>query len=203
MASKVAMRRESQLNALIDAAEKRIKLHGAAGVKARDLAGEIGVAVGAIYNLVADLDELVLRVSARTLNRLDATLLEAVPQSAPRTRQEATERLIAIALAYRRFAMENLLLWRDLFEHRMQANSKLAEWALGNEVRLFRHICEPLQILMPKVDGQELYLMARTLFSAVHGIVSFGLEDRNVAVPLNAQEAQIVNLIRIICKGLH
>jgi hypothetical protein len=55
---------------------------------------------------------------------------------------------------------------------------------------------------MPKTDETELYLMARTLFSAAHGIVTLGLEDRNVGVPAAAQDAQIEKLIRIICKGL-
>ena len=77
MVSKAEIRRERQLDALISAAESRIKANGLAGVKARELANDIGIAVGAIYNLVADLDELILRVNVHTMNRLDAALLEA------------------------------------------------------------------------------------------------------------------------------
>lgn len=117
MVSKVAMRRERQLDALIGAAEMRIKANGLAGVKARELADDIGVAVGAIYNLVADLDELIMRVNVNTMNRLDATLLEAASQSVPTTRADAARRLVAIGLAYRRFASENMRLWRNLFEY--------------------------------------------------------------------------------------
>ena len=47
---------------------------GLAGLKTRELAREIGVANGAVYNLVEDMDELILRVGSRTLGRLDAAL---------------------------------------------------------------------------------------------------------------------------------
>ena len=202
MNSKVAARRERQLDALIGAAENKIKTHGLAGVKARDLADEIGIALGAIYNLVADLDELVLLVNLRTMNRLDAALFEAAPPPSPSMREDASNRLVAIALAYRRFASENMQLWRNLFEHRLQPGSTLPEWAAGKDVHLIRHIIEPLRVLMPEAPEAELYLMARTLFSAVHGIISFGLEKWQVGVPVDAQDAQIEKLVRIICKGL-
>src|SRR6516164_9668768 len=89
MVSKAEIRRQRQLDALISAAESRIKANGLAGVKARELANDIGIAVGAIYNLVADLDELILRVNVLTMNRLDAALLEAAPQSSLSTRADA------------------------------------------------------------------------------------------------------------------
>ncbi len=150
MNSKVAARRERQLDALIGAAENKIKTHGLAGVKARDLADEIGIALGAIYNLVGDLDELVLLVNLRTMNRLDAALFEAAPPPSPSTRENASNRLVAIALAYRRFASENMQLWRNLFEHRLQPGSTLPDWVAGKDVHLIRHIIEPLRVLMPK-----------------------------------------------------
>ncbi len=37
---------------------------GLAGLKTRELAREIGVANGAVYNLVEDMDELILRVGS-------------------------------------------------------------------------------------------------------------------------------------------
>jgi AcrR family transcriptional regulator len=45
-----------------------------AGLKTRELAREIGCANGAVYNLVEDMDDLILRVGSRTLARLDAAL---------------------------------------------------------------------------------------------------------------------------------
>jgi AcrR family transcriptional regulator len=202
MTSKIAARRERQLGALVDAAEKRIEVGGLAAVKARDLAGEIGVAVGAIYNLVADLDELVMRVNVRTMGRLDAALLAAAPGAPPSTREAAANRLVAIGLTYRRFASANVRLWRNLFEFAPAPGKAPPDWAAGKDTHLIRHICEPLRVLMAEAEETELFLMARTLFSAVHGIVSLGLEEWQVGVPAAAQDDQIDKLVRIISNGL-
>ncbi len=75
--SKTVERRAKLREELILAAEKSISASGLAGLKSRELAREIGVANGAVYNLVEDMDELILRVGSRTLSRLDAVLSAA------------------------------------------------------------------------------------------------------------------------------
>src|SRR5689334_1534580 len=77
MASKALERRAKLRESLIVAGERRIAAGGLAGLKTRDLARDIGVANGAVYNLVEDVDELILRVGSRTLARLDAALTSA------------------------------------------------------------------------------------------------------------------------------
>src|SRR5882757_6749091 len=110
--SKALERRAKLREALILAAEKSIAAKGLAGLKTRDLAREIGVANGAVYNLVEDVDELILRVGSRTLMRLDTTLTAAESEGPAAPDQI----LVRIALAYCAFAAENLELWRALFE---------------------------------------------------------------------------------------
>src|SRR5260370_15872985 len=124
--SKTLERREKLREALILAAEKSISAKGLAGLKTRDLARDIGVANGAVYNLVEDVDELILRVGSRTLMRLDAALIAAESKgpAAP------NETLVRIALAYCDFAAANLELWRALFEHRMEPRKPIPESAV-------------------------------------------------------------------------
>jgi len=62
--------------ALISAAARTIAEQGLSGLKARALADEAGCAVGAIYNVVEDLDELVLLANARTLAALEPYILQ-------------------------------------------------------------------------------------------------------------------------------
>src|SRR5256886_15440845 len=113
--SKALERRAKFREELILAAERSISAGGLAGLKTRELAREIGCANGAVYNLVADIDELILRVGSRTLGRLDASLTEAEGKGPA----SAVETLVRIAIAYCDFAAENTGLWRALFEHRM------------------------------------------------------------------------------------
>ncbi|BAL79418.1 putative transcriptional regulatory protein TetR family [Bradyrhizobium cosmicum] len=183
---------------LILAAERMIANRGLAGLKTRDLAREIGCANGAVYNLVADVDELILRVGSRTLRRLDEALSAAESAGEPSPQQT----LVRIAIAYCDFAAENLQLWRALFEHRMATDKTVPDWSVDDQMRLFRHIYQPLAALFPQRSPDELGITARSLFSAVHGMVALGLEQKLVAVPLPALRKEIAGLVRAMIDGL-
>jgi AcrR family transcriptional regulator len=196
--SKALERREKLRESLIQAAERSISAAGLAGLKTRELAREIGVANGAVYNLVDDMDELILRVGSRTLARLDASLTSAESDgpAAP------AETLIRIAVAYCDFAAENLELWRALFEHRMMPGKPVPEWAVSEQMDLFRHIYRPLAALFPERPPADLGVTARSLFSAVHGMVLLGLEQKLIAVPVIALRKEIATIVRAMIDGL-
>jgi AcrR family transcriptional regulator len=196
--SKTLERRAKQRELLIEAAERAMATKGLAGLKTRDLAQEIGVANGAVYNLVADVDELVLMVGSRTLARLDAALSEAETNGPP----TPSETLVRIAIAYCDFAATNLDLWRALFEHRMAPDKPLPEWAISDQMHLFRHIHQPLAVLFPQRPTDEISVTARSLFSAVHGMVALGLEQKLIAVPLGALRKEIATMVRAMVTGL-
>ncbi|ESQ93649.1 TetR/AcrR family transcriptional regulator [Asticcacaulis benevestitus] len=192
-----ADRRQAQLGALISAAEKRICESGTHGLKARDLAADIGVALGGLYNIVQDMDALLLLVTARTQGRLDAAFAQQTGHLPMTSRTEAVERLVAVAETYLRFARENLPLWRMMFEVRISA--PLPEWAAQDQLRLFRYVGEPLSVVMPHLSAEALTVRARTLFSAVHGVIYIGLEERLIAVPAQQQAEEISWLVRSAC----
>jgi len=196
--SKALERRAKLREALIEAAERAIGAKGLSGLRTRDLADEIGIANGGVYNLVEDLDELILRVGSRTLARLDASLSLA-EISGPTTPRET---LVRIAIAYCDFAAENLKLWRALFEYRMAPDKPLPDWSVSDQMELFRHIYRPLSVLFPQRTAQRLGVTARSLFSAVHGMVALGLEQKLVAVPINALRTEIATLVRAMIDGL-
>ena len=193
-----ADRRQAQLEALIAAAEKRICDSGMHSLKARDLAADIGVALGGLYNIVQDIDALLLLVSSRTLARLGEAAQTATAHLPVSTRAEATDRLVMVAQTYLTFARENLPLWRMIFELRL--SSPLPDWAAQDQLRLFRHIAEPLHAIMPDLDTVALTVRARTLFAAVHGIISIGLEERLIAVPTQKLADEIEWLTRAACR---
>src|SRR3954471_18627422 len=194
---KTLERRTKQLEELVAAAEKAIAAKGLAGLKSRELAARIGVANGAVFNLVTDMDELILRVGSRTLAQLDAALSAAEASGAP----SPAETLVRIAVAYCDFAAENLELWRALFEHRMAPEKAIPEWAVEEQMNLFRHIYHPLAKCFPKWSKDELGITARSLFASVHGMVSLGLEQKLIAVPVAALRDEIATIVKATIKG--
>jgi AcrR family transcriptional regulator len=197
---KAASRREKLKDALIDAAERTIAREGLRAVKARDLAAEVGCAVGAIYNAVADLDELIYAVNARTLAALEATFTAAGADTEPP--DGATAQFVRLALAYLDFAAANRPRWRALFGHQPLAGREIPASYMADQLRLFSYIEEPLQTLMPRIMPRRRALLARSLFSAVHGMVALGLEEKLQLIPLPVLREQVTFLVQAMAKGM-
>jgi AcrR family transcriptional regulator len=192
--SKASLRRDDLRQRLIDLAEAQIAGQGAASLKARELAGQAGCAVGAIYNVFDDMTALVMQVNVRTFARLGAmaeTSLAGVQGAAPR------EQMVALGHAYLHFAADNLHLWRALFDV-SGAGDAVPDWYRIALANLFQQIEGPIAALFPDMDQRALDLMVRALFSSVHGIVLLGLNNRTPAAPLAEIEVMIAMVLRKI-----
>ena len=201
--SKAAARRRALKAALIAAAERTIDAEGLRGLKARALAEAAGCAVGAIYNVVTDLDELVFAVNSRTLAALETKLTAAGASSAAEAGSAgAIERLVRLALAYTDFAAAQTPRWRAVFDHRLAPGREIPEWYVADQRRLFDYVEEPLKVLQPRLAPARRALLARSLFSAVHGIVVLGLEEKLELMPLPTLREQVTLLVTAIGKGL-
>lgn len=186
---KVQDRKAKLRDRLIDAAEAQIVEGGLNTVKARDMAGKAECALGAIYNVFDDINDLVMAVNGRTFHKLGEVVSVAVENARDET---PNDQLIAMSKAYLGFAAENMYLWRALFDLEMSSESKVPEWYLAELAQLFAHIGRPLALLFPELPRDELDLMVRALFSSVHGIVLLGLEKRISGVP----RPQIEHMLR-------
>lgn len=193
-------RRTGQRERLIDCAETLISTQGLEAVRARELATRMGCAVGAIYNLVADLDELVLLVAQRTQRELSAYLDEAARPYGGAADAEST--IVAWADTYLRFARQNRLRWRALFEFRLSPDAPLPDWFAADQDAIFRRLEDRLLPLMTTDTEAGRKLKARMLFAAVHGIVALSLEEKIVAMPIDAMENELAAFVRAYLRGL-
>lgn len=198
MSEKRSARRARLRESLIEAAHRRIGDQGLAALRARDLAQEVGCALGAIYNVFDDLDALILASNLRTLKALNEALVSALKAVG---KDDPADRLVALALAYADFAATHPHHWRAVFEHRLPPGSALPEDFGEARDGLFRHIAEPLSSLMPDASDETLALRSRTLFSAVHGVVEIWLDGRFEAAGTETLESELEALIRAYAKG--
>jgi AcrR family transcriptional regulator len=191
-----AMRRSKLRERLLEVARQSIAARGLSGLKARELASEAGCALGAIYTAFNDLDELILRVNLATLQRLGEAL-DAALRRAP-----ASDALPALARAYLDFARREEPSWRALFEHRLSGGAAVPDWYADARNRLFQRLEAPLAELLPCLDAEARIRLARTLFSAVHGVVVLGLEEKLAETPPETLDAQLEALVRLIAAGI-
>ena len=213
--------------ALIEAAARIIASQGLAGLKARNLAQEAGCALVAIYNAFPNLDTLILEFNLRTLALFDSHIAQVQPAASgdggeleagamPASDgmpsggdawpagdvKAAIADLTRLAAAYLTFASEHRQRWGALFQHRIAGGRAPPDWYRVNQARLFRHIEQPLHVLCPHLAQPERELLARTLFSATHGMVSLGLDEKLMSLPLPSLRQQIELVIGAAARGL-
>ena len=112
--------------------------------------------------------------------------------------QAAAARFQALGRVYLDFAAANWRLWSSVFEHRATDSEALGVYMARLDA-ILTNIEQPLGALLPALAAEERRQLARTLFAAVHGVVTLGLEERLVAVPLDRLESEIDWLTRAAC----
>jgi AcrR family transcriptional regulator len=202
---KALARRERLKDSLVAAAEATVARQGLRGLRARALAEEVGCAVGAIYNVVKDLDDLVLLVNSRTLAALERDLAAAdhvADRKAATGADAAIARLVRMAIAYLDFAAAHTPRWRALFDHRMSAGQEVPDWYRKEQQRLFAYVEDLLGELQAQESRVRRALLARSLFSAVHGLVALGLEEKLQTIPLPMLREQLRFVVTAIGRGM-
>jgi hypothetical protein len=92
------------------------------------------------------------------------------------------------------FAAENTRLWRALFDVQAE-EAEVPDWYRAALDDLFSNIATPVAEIYPDKAPEDLVLMVRALFSAVHGIVLLGLENRISGVPVDQIERMISEVL--------
>lgn len=196
MTGKREAKRQDLRQRLIASARDRIALHGLASLRARDITQDAGCALGGLYTIFDDLDDLVLQVNASTLDRLESDLIAALSGEPEPARQ-----LRILARGYLAFALGHRNLWAALFEHRLADGAEVPSGHLDKHMFLIQLIARPLALLNPGLDAEDLRVRALTLFSAVHGMISISLEDRFVGIPRARLEAELDAFVALLAAG--
>ena len=181
---------------LLQSARKQIQNNGLANLRARDITSDAGCALGGLYTAYDDIDNLVLYVNSITLNALGNELKHIGKQQ-----KDPVKRLIELARGYLKFACDNHNLWSALFDHRMPEGVLVPEWHLMEHAVLFEQIAMPLAQLNPDMEETKLITLSRSMFAAVHGIVSISLQDRFIAVPRKELDTQLTQFVEFLIKG--
>ncbi|UPT91657.1 TetR/AcrR family transcriptional regulator [Bradyrhizobium barranii subsp. apii] len=180
---------------ILEIARGIISAKGLRSLKVRDVAEAANCSVGSVYNEFGDFDGVILTVNRETVQALTVRLGE-VPGEDP------VRQLYGLAATYFEFFAEHANLLRSLFEHRMEDDRPYPDDILQMVMDAFALMHPPLVRLLPDADDVRIALLSRTLFSAVHGIISLGLEERMVAVPPQMLRQQVEQFVDTHLAGL-
>ncbi|GJE25577.1 TetR/AcrR family transcriptional regulator [Methylobacterium organophilum] len=163
--------RKGFIAVVAQAAESLVRHEGFRALGMRRLAAAIGYAPNSIYNAVGDLDQVVLRVNARTLARLRGALEAARDPARP-----ARANALALADAYLVFVADDPRVWSLLFEHIAAPDQPFPDWyaqALADTVSLVDQALAPLVR-----DAVERRKAVATLWAGLHGLASLSTSNK-------------------------
>lgn len=181
---------------ILEAATGLIEDNGLSGFSARAIARRIGYSPGTLYNVFSDLDDLILTIEERLLDRLAQRLSNVAVIDDP------VQHLCDLAAAYLAFTQERPRLWNLLFEHYMPDG-----WVVPSQFqnKLEALLLEVERALIPLAGAHDkirLNRSARVLWAAVHGITSLASAQKlSNVTPENASQL-VDDLVRNYATGL-
>jgi AcrR family transcriptional regulator len=164
--------REELREMALTAAEAIVVENGYEGLSARKVAAAIGYTVGTLYLVFENVDDLVLQINARTLDRLHLRMEQSRAKAGG-----AGEYLLQLGEDYIRFANEDPHRWAMIFEHRLSDGRSVPEWYREKIARMFAMVEEALRPLAKQRTQQDITQAARVIWGGVHGICILALTD--------------------------
>jgi AcrR family transcriptional regulator len=165
--------REEIRQMALEAAENIVVAKGLEGLSARKVASAIGYTVGTLYLVFENIDDLVLQINARTLDRLYTRLAKTQARA-----EDARDWLLQLGQVYIQFADEDPHRWSMIFEHRLAEGRELPEWYQQKIARMFTIVEEALVPLAGRRPKNEVSQAARVIWGGVHGVCILALGDR-------------------------
>lgn len=181
---------------IISAATELIESSGFAGLSAREIARRIEYSPGTLYNVFENIDDLVLTIEGRLLDRLTDEIRQLPDPADPE------ERVHRLASTYLQFTHDNPKLWNLLFEHHLPAGQDVPDWYQEKLDGLLALIEDALKPLLTDTDPQRLHRAARVLWAGVHGITSLSTTNKLGNVTTETATPLVEDLVRNYIAGL-
>jgi len=188
--------REEIREMALSAAEQIVVEQGYQGLSARKVVAAIGYTVGTLYLVFENLDDLILHINARTLDRLHVRMTESKANS-----RDANDYLLQLGQVYIRFANGDPHRWAMVFEHRFSDDRLVPAWYQEKIARMFAMVEEGLEPLAKDRPRQEITQGARALWGGVHGICILALTDNLGVVGVDSVQDLTQLLISNYLKG--
>ena len=178
-------------------AGRLLETEGLDALQARRIAKEADCSVGTIYNIFGDIDGLILAANSRTLTAMGRALTAALDEA---KWLPVKDRLMALAIAYMHFALENQPQWEAVFKYRRPPGAETPPAYLDDQARLLALIEGVIGEIVPVTEHRAR--TARALFGAVHGIVALALDNRLGGRMRAEIEDQVKFIVDIVARGL-
>ncbi len=178
----------------MDAGERIVADKGMYGLTVRALMGDIGYSAGTFYNLFSNLDDFLLRLAGRTLEKILATSRASPPTG------DAAQDLKSLAALYLDHTRTHANLWRMVMEHRLPKGMSHPRWYRVLVIKVLAEVeaaIKPVQL--EKSDERQCAL---TLWASMQGICAVTMPGAMTQAPKELALALSYQLVDFYVAGL-
>ncbi|MDP6692664.1 MAG: TetR/AcrR family transcriptional regulator [Alphaproteobacteria bacterium] len=174
--------REQLHEMAIQAAATVLEKEGPEVITARRIAREIGYAPGTLYNVFADLEELMLHVAGRALDDLRSDLVAARQRAAGAAGDATVAMVMALARTQLDFMRRRPAAWWQLFHVGWPDDRLFPKWYIA---KISAAMAELEAALLPEFETDDLFRerLARTLWAGFFGICEVAALRQLMIVP--------------------
>lgn len=196
MARRADHSREELYDNALAAARTIVETGEFRALTARSVADAIGYSPGTLYNVFANLDDMIVHLNGRTLDALYDRLADHVPSATPE------QRLAQLLEGYLGFLEDNPNLWSVLFEYALPDGKVPPEWYARKVEKVLGLLEDALAPLFGPDDADARAAAARTLWAGLHGICSLSSSGKLQIVSTQSVRAMAEGLIANYVTGL-
>jgi AcrR family transcriptional regulator len=178
---------------IVNATRELIAEQGVHSLKARDISERAGCALGGLYTVFKDIDDVVMTINLESFQYLNSKLDEAVA-----TAELPEDKLPLIVWAYLDFARSHPKFWRAMFENHIGNDKHYPLRHFVELERLMQHFIGPLKYLNPKEKPEVLKRRARTFFAAFHGVITMGLDHQFTGNSGDELDEELIALMTMV-----
>ena len=184
---------------IVSATTALVEEGGYASLSAREIARRIEYSPGTLYNVFENLDDLIITIEGRLLDRLIAALDASVGTAHP----EGRSPLLGLLTGYLTFAQQNQQLWRLLGEHRLASDTQVPSWYQEKLKAIQARIGELLSnVLSGSLAGERLEQVAHGLWVVVHGISGLATCTKLNILPGTSAREMLEDLVNTYLDGI-
>jgi AcrR family transcriptional regulator len=158
---------------ILDAAYDIVEECGVSSLSARSIASKINYSVGTLYNIFANMNDIILYLNSRVLDHFIIQLSQKLDDCKD---NDAIDNLMIIAKYYLYFSQNHYHLWHMLFINKFKTKNDAPKWYNDKITSLNKLVSNQISMLnSPDID---LLLETSIYWASVHGVVSLNNSEK-------------------------
>lgn len=188
--------RQELRGAILAVATEMVQENGFAGLSIRKIATKIGCAVGTIYNVYANLDEIILTINSVTLANLHTEM-----EHSSRGCTDSKQTMLKLGQTYVEFSNNQYHLWTLLVDYKPTSTMKIPEWYEERVEALFGLVSDMVAPIVHH-DKARADRAAKVLWASLHGVCSLAVSGKLNMVKAENAAVLAESLVGNYIKGL-